>query len=100
MSYHSSIKNKILNPYWITGDGESCFHIGISKNNKYITGWFIWPVFKFTLHKKDELLLLLEKIKTYFRVGRLYNQENNTKSYMVTSITEIEIIINHLSGGR
>jgi hypothetical protein len=51
-------------------------------------------VFKIELHRKDQVLL--ENIRTYFSgVGRMYNQGTNALSYMVTSIVEFEVIINH-----
>lgn len=85
-----------LNPYFVTGlsDGESCFHVGFRKKNKYSTDWAVWLVFKIELHRKDQVLL--ENIRTYFSgVGRMYNQGTNALSYMVTSIVEFEVIINH-----
>ena len=39
--------------------------------------------------------MLLESIKSYFEVGVIRKQGDKAVSYMLTSIADIEIIINH-----
>ena len=84
-----------LDPNFVSGfsDGEACFHIAFSKNIRYSTGWLIWPVFKIALHQKD--LVLLESIRSYFELGVIRKQGDKSVSYMLTSVADIEVIINH-----
>ena len=44
-----------IHPWFITGftDGEGCFHISITKNNKINVGWKVQLFFVMTLSKKD-----------------------------------------------
>ena len=93
-----------IDPNFITGftDGEGCFHLGISQNKRYSTGWLIRLIFKISLHSKD--ITILENIKSFFKVGNI-NISKNSVSYVVTSISDLAVIINHfdkypLRGGR
>jgi hypothetical protein len=85
-----------LNPYFITGfcDGESYFNVSISKNSKLKVGWAVKLSFGINLHKKDQELL--ENIKVFFNeIGVIMDREKNVIKFTVTSITDLEIIINH-----
>jgi hypothetical protein len=51
----SSSSVPVLNPFFIAGftDAEGCFHIGISKHNRFKQGYSVEAVFKIHLHQKD-----------------------------------------------
>lgn len=84
-----------LSSWFITGlsDGESCFYVGIPKNNKSKLGWTVELIFTITLHIKDRGIL--EQIKSYFGVGYITKHGSNTNQYRVKSIKDLEVIINH-----
>lgn len=89
------LKNK-LNPNWITGfiDGEGCFTISITKNDKYKTGWHIQPFFKIKLHKRDEPLI--RKIKEFFNEEGSISIDNRFVYYSISNLKNIqELIIPH-----
>ena len=56
----------VLNPDFVTGftEGEGCFLITASQDNKCKTGWHVKLFYQLHLHIKD--LALLEKIKDFF----------------------------------
>lgn len=89
--------NLKLNPWFITGftDGEGSFWININKDKAYRTGWRVKLFYQINLHKKDQNLL--EQIQKFFNVGKIYNNDPSTSSrwYYVTSITDLEVIIQH-----
>jgi len=91
--------NEKLHPSYVTGfaDGESSFHLAISKSNMYKKGWYIRACFSITLSKVD--LDLLEKIKTFFSAGNIYQKSDiNTVRYSVDSLKQItNIIIPHFN---
>jgi hypothetical protein len=84
-----------LNSYFILGfcDAESTFVISIRRNNKMKTGWLIEIIFLIGLHKKDRALL--ERIKSFFGVGFIRNHGKDAVAYRVSSIKDLEIIIDH-----
>nr|YP_009568431.1 LAGLIDADG endonuclease [Drechslerella brochopaga]QBL02513.1 LAGLIDADG endonuclease [Drechslerella brochopaga] len=84
-----------LNPWFVTGfsDAECSFIIRIRKNLKYKTDWSIELRFQIGLHKKDKLLL--EKLQSYFGVGLIKIQTKDSLQFIVQSIKDLEIIINH-----
>lgn len=85
-----------LNSYFITGfcDGESYFNVSISKNPKYKVGWAIKLSFGINLHKKDQKLL--EEIKVYFNdIGVIVDRGRNVTKFTVTSLADLEVVINH-----
>ena len=87
-----------LKPWWITGftDGEGCFSISIVWNKACKSGWEIKLSFSFSLHKKDKVLL--EKIQSYFGVGRISTKHGQqTIKYYVQSMKDLTIIINHFN---
>ena len=83
-----------LNPLFLTGfsDAESNFTVRIFKSNTVKVGWCVQPVFQIELHKKD--LNVLEKISSSLGVGKIYHKEESS-IYMVQSLRDIDVIINH-----
>lgn len=92
-----SVADNKLNPNFVTGfaDGESCFIIGVSKDSRNYSGYRVKVHFQIHLHNKDQTLL--ENIQNHFDgVGSIYKQFNrDVVIYSVTSITDLEKIINH-----
>lgn len=86
---------KNLDPNWVTGffDAESCVSIRIEKYPKYNTGYRVQLRFQITLHKKD--LPLLNSIKALFGVGGIYKISKDSIMYQVTTINELQVIIDH-----
>lgn len=85
-----------LNPYFVTGfcDGESYFNVALVKNPKLKAGWSVKLSFGINLHKKDEALL--EKLKVYFNyIGVVADREQDVIKFTVSSLTDLETIINH-----
>ena len=78
--------NNKLDPNYVTGfsDGESCFYIGISPDNKCSSGFRIKLSFQIGLHEKDKELLNL--IKYYFGLGKISILAGDLVLYRVTSI--------------
>lgn len=56
-------------------------------------GYQIQAIFKVTLHNKD--YDLLSQIQAYFGVGKITKHGNTTLQYMIRSLKELQIIINH-----
>lgn len=71
---------------------EGCFHVSITKKNLKL-GWEV-RLFFFGLHKKEKVLL--QKNKKIFGVGNIFKQERQSIQYLVQSVTDFTIIINHL----
>lgn len=95
MTNKNNNKNTNLDPWFITGffDAESCFTIGVTKDNKYTTGWRVKLLISLSLHEKDEDLLL--RIRNFFNVGCIYVARSDLICWSVTSLKDLEIIINH-----
>ncbi len=93
-SLNDNKKFNTLNPWWVTGfcDGESSFTVLIRKSKNKL-GWSVEFCFQIELHKKD--LEILEQIKNYFGVGKIYNNKSQAVQYSVQSIKDIVNIINH-----
>ena len=89
-------ENVKLNPWYITGfvDGEGCFQISILKNENLKVGWTVRLVFTIGLHEKDKAILI--KIIVYFRVGQIYKHGPKSVQLKVSSMEEIEKLIEHL----
>jgi len=92
-----STENNILNPYYVTGftDAEGSFLINIQKRSDLKLGYSISLSFKIKLHIKDKELL--EKIFNFFNVGKIYIRKDGYIEYIVNSMRDIEIIINHFN---
>lgn len=83
-----------LHPWFVTGfsDGESTFGISIYKKSASKLGWDVLIYFQLGLHKKDRIVL--EKFKSYFGVGNIYEQDV-VDVYKVQSVKDLKSIINH-----
>lgn len=93
--FNSTSPEAALNPWFLTGfvDGEACFIIKVAKNKEYVLKYQILACFKIKIHKKDRKLL--ELIQAYFKgVGKI-REEGNAITYVVSSVEEVKIIINH-----
>ncbi len=89
-------KSKItLHPWFVTGfcDAESYFNITVGKTLKVKTGWLVKLIFGINIHKKDKYLL--ESIQQFNGVGDITIQTDNLIQYRVSSIKDLELIINH-----
>ena len=75
-------------------DGEGCFNLIIYKDSSFNTGWRVKLIFKISLHKRDKELL--ESIKNYFKVGNITKHGPQSIQYRVSSIEDLEVIINFL----
>jgi hypothetical protein len=84
-------------PQFITGfvDAEGCWLIKIEKYPQYTSGYRVQLRFSITLHKKD--LKLLNSIKTFFGVGLIYEAKGDTIIYQVTTLNDLQILINHFN---
>jgi len=84
-----------LNPKFFSGisDGESCFYIGISKNNSRSIGWVVWLTFSIGVDRKDQALL--ESIESLLGVGGITKQGKNIIQYRVNSVKDLQVIIDH-----
>jgi len=82
----------VIDPYWISGfcDGESCFSLRVAKKSGSKSGWGFTPDFRIHLHIKD--IIMLRRIQCFFGIGTIY-QSNNTISYVVQSLREINNVI-------
>lgn len=86
----------LIDSWYTTGfiDGEGCFHLAANKHKRFKHGYSLGVLFKIHLHSRD--LALLEKIKNHFGVGHIYKLKTGSVQYQVTSINELNVIINHL----
>lgn len=85
-----------LSPLWLTGfvDGEGCFYVYVAKNNnKYKQGWKVHQRLTISLHNKDKALL--EQIKIFLGVGKIFQQGLQAYRYEVSSVKDLKVIINH-----
>lgn len=87
-----------LDPHFITGftDGEGCFRIQIQKDNRApsITRYNYNLCFSIGLHNRDRVLL--ENIKKYFGgVGSVTVLDQEADKYKISSLKDLELIINH-----
>lgn len=73
-------------------DGEGCFIISISKDQKNKIGWRVQLFFQIGIHEKDQALL--ESIKNYWGVGSI-RQEEQMLQYRASSKQDLKVIINH-----
>lgn len=84
-----------LDPWFITGlvDGEGCFIVSITNNPKYKSGYNVRLWFSIGLNEKDKVLL--ENMHSYFGVGKIYKHTQDTYSYRVQSVKDLQGIIVH-----
>jgi len=85
----------IINPHFLTGfaDAEGSFVLSITKSNNVKSGWVIKPRFQIHLHKKD--LFILEAMKNFLGVGKIYVQGEVSVEYRVFSIKDLKIVLDH-----
>ena len=90
----NDVKNK-LNPWFITGfaDAEGCFSFAIKPDAKSKLKWRTSPLFVIKLHIKD--IAILELIKNTLMVGKIRINGTNSAQYVVESIQELQVIVNH-----
>ena len=91
----SQLQELVTNPWFLTGfaDGESCFSININRDNKRLLGWSVQANFSLVLHKKD--VRILYSIKKYFGVGNVFSRKDDICVYLVQSVKDLAVIINH-----
>lgn len=91
----SNPKSTNLNPFWVTGftDGDGSFHLAIIPNPKFRVGYQVRFTFSIWLKKEDKVLL--EKIKTFFGVGKVYPSGSEGFVYQVISLKDLNLIIHH-----
>lgn len=66
--------------------------MSFNKNNKYSTGWQIYPIYSISLHNKDQALLNM--IKNYFGgVGFISKHGEKSVYYRVSSIKDLTSVI-------
>lgn len=85
---------EVIDPNWLSGfiEGESCFYIGITKNENSKTKFYISLIFKITQHTRD--IELLGKIVSYLGCGTI--QEDKTRNIVILQcrkFSDIENII-------
>lgn len=81
--------------YWFCGCavGEGCFSFAIKPDAKSKLKWRTSPLFVIKLHIKD--IAILELIKNTLTVGKIRINGINSAQYVVESIQELQIIVNH-----
>ena len=66
-----------------------------NKNKEYVVNYQIIALFKIKVHKKD--LILLKMIQNYFNgIGKIY-EEGDAVTFVVSSVKEVKIIVNHFN---
>ena len=87
--------NNQLNLWFITGfaDAEGCFSFAIKPDAKSKLKWRTSPLFVIKLHIKD--IAILELIKNTLKVGKIRTNGINSVQYVVESIQELQVIVNH-----
>lgn len=92
---NATVKNNILDPYFVTGfsDAEGCFNISVSINAELKCR--VKARFMICLHSEDAPILLA--IKEYFGVGNITKDlERNMTFYIVSKLEDLyNIIIPH-----
>ena len=91
----STLNNKILNPWFITGfaDAEGSFIVSIYRDEKNKLKWRVSAYFSIHVHDKD--LPLLKLIQETLGVGIVRKNNENTVLFRVTDIKELQVIVNH-----
>src|ERR1700688_2145787 len=92
----SSLNNKLY-PWFITGfsDAEGCFSFAIKPDAKSKLKWRTSPLFVIKLHIKD--IAILELIKNTLMVGKIRKNGQNSVQYVVESIKELQVIVDHFN---
>jgi len=74
-------------------NAEGCFTLGITRNKECKTRWSVQLFFQIALHQKDKYLL--DQIKNYFGVGKIYKHGSQSLLFRVLSIKDLQVIIDH-----
>ena len=84
-----------INPWFVSGftDGEGCFMISITENQKLKHGFQVQFFFVIGLHHRDKALL--EEILIYFAVGNIIKEKSGILKYKVSSVKDLRVIIDH-----
>ena len=99
--YYSTLSktsvNNELKPWFITGfaDAEGCFSFAIKPDARSKLKWRASPLFVIKLHIKD--FAILELIKNTLMVGKIRQNGVNSVQYVVESIKELQVIIDHFN---
>ena len=99
--YYSTLSktsvNNELNPWFLTGfaDAEGCFSFAIKPDARSKLKWRVSPLFVIKLHIKD--FAILELIKNTLMVGKIRKNGVNSVQYVVESIKELQVIIDHFN---
>lgn len=82
-----------FDPQWVVGftDGEGCFHIGISQNKTYKTGFQVLPEFVIVQHQRD--IKLLYNLVSYFRCGVVRRNHEDRYCFRVRKLDDLYQII-------
>ena len=64
-----------------------------NKHKRFKLGYSLGAIFQIHLHSRD--LALLERIKSYFGVGKIFVEKNGSIQYKVSSIKDLRVIIDH-----
>jgi hypothetical protein len=92
---YSTLSSLALNPYYITGfaDAEGTFALLVLKGKGYLGLGLPRLVFKIGVHIREKELL--ERIATYFGVGKVYADRKDSCQYLVQSMADLAVIIKH-----
>jgi hypothetical protein len=89
-------------------DAEGCFHIAIIKASNLKLGVSVRAIFQISLARKDKVppssggwnpplwSVLLEKIRCFFGVGLVSDRKDGAVVYNVSSIKDLQVILEHL----
>lgn len=93
--YISINKSNSLDPYFITGltEAEGSFSIRKNKDSRTKSGLTIGLRFKLTM--LDNELELLNQVKSYFGVGKIYISSKGVVDYIVQDLDGLKKIVNH-----
>ena len=86
-----------LNSWFITGftDAEGCFSVSIKTDVKSKLKWRTSLIFIIKLHIKD--IAILKLIKNTLMVGKIRINGINSVQFVVESIKELQVIVDHFN---
>ena len=76
-------------------DAEGCFSLKISKRSGGRNGWDMVPNFIIVLHNKDKIIL--EGLKSFFKVGNIFKHGETNVQYQVNSAVDLQILIEYFN---
>lgn len=95
-TFTNTSKLSRLHPWYITGlsDGEACFLVGVSKrDSSRKKSWRVQPSFQIGMDSKDKALL--DQLQATFGVGKVYKGEKNLYRFMVRSLEDLKVVVDH-----